>query len=105
VSFPGIEHSFAAYPSSWVDDETQLVATAGAQQRLSDLARLPLTSYLPRARLADEAALARVLAGCERPRAVRDLELLPELSALPRQVCRATIAWLLKYDLLQLVDE
>lgn len=105
VSFPGIEHSFAEYPSSWVDDDTQLVVTAGAQQRLSDLVRLPLTSYLPRARLADEAALARVLTGCEQPRSAGELALLPELSALPRQACRATIAWLLKYDLLQLVDE
>lgn len=105
VSFPDVEFAFATYPSEWLGDATRLLAAPDAAERLPTLLGLPLTNYLPGARVVEPATLARVLEIARQPVTLALLDALPELGSFSRQRRRATLAWLLKYDLLRVAGE
>lgn len=95
--YPSPEVAFAGYPTRWLTDEVRLTATPGAADRLGVLLGLPLVTHAEWSRHTDPALLGRVLAAADgRP--------LAELEAMltgGRAKARATLAWLLKYDLLR----
>jgi hypothetical protein len=103
VPFPDVEYSFASYPSALLGASAELVAAEDGAERLELLLKLPLTNYLPRTRIVDRSVLMGLLEAAKRPSSLATLEAaLPDDTA-DRQ--RATLAWLLKYDLLQVVKE
>ena len=62
---------------------------------------MPISNYLPRARIVEPTLLRRVLESAEHPCALSVLEavLASEVSTAERRL--ATLAWMLKYDLLR----
>jgi hypothetical protein len=62
-----------------------------------------LTNHVAESRSADEALLTKLLAHAERPCSIAELELLLEEADVSGQTARATLGWLLKYDLLRFV--
>lgn len=88
--YPSPEHSFSCYPTHWLAGDCRLVAAPQADDRLQTLLSVPLTNYEPQDRDTDsdvlETALQVAAEGCS----------LDQLG-----VSRATIAWMLKYDLLR----
>lgn len=104
VLFPDVETSFASYQSKLLGDAARLAAADDAEQRLAKILELPLTSYRGQRRVTDHAALARLLAGARQPLTMAEAEAI--LGGVPSsERSRATIAWMLKYDLLRLVGE
>jgi hypothetical protein len=103
AAYPSPEWTFAGYPTFWLDSSDQLQAAADAGQRLAELLRTPLTNHVAESRSADEALLTKLLAHAERPCSIAELELLLEEADVSGQTARATLGWLLKYDLLRFV--
>lgn len=104
VPFPDVETSFASYPAELLGAAARFVTADDAEQQLVTLLGLPLSNYRGVRRVTEHAALARVLAGASQPVLLaRVEELLGAGTASERS--RATIAWLLKYDLLRLVSD
>ena len=103
VSFPDVEYSFASYPSTLLGSETRVIRAPDAADQLEVLLRLPLTNYLSRTRIADRAVLIAALECAAEPTELAVLEV--ELGATPSSTerRRATLAWMLKYDLLRVV--
>jgi hypothetical protein len=101
--YPPIDISFAGYPTRWLDDGALVVAAADGASYLDSLLAMGLTNYVPDARVADRETARRVLLSCATPRSLADLE-RDVLASVPRRRARATIGWLLKYDLLRVVD-
>lgn len=102
VAFPDVEVAFAAYPTEIVEMSAEVTAAEHSAERLTTLLKVPLTNYLASTRVADESVLTRVLsraaAGCR----LAELDaLLAEAGVEPKR-CRATLAWMLKYDLLRI---
>jgi hypothetical protein len=101
ATYPAPERSFAGYPARWLEDGTRLVAASDAAERLATATQLPLTNHEPRFRVIDAAALHALLDSARAPRRSRDLvEQLVSAGATPIKA-RATLAWLMKYDLLR----
>ncbi len=99
VIFPDVEHSFASYPSAILGEEALVVTAGDAAQRLELLLKLPLTSYVARSRISDQAPLTKLLELAAAPTSLARLEATLNAGSRPR--ARATLAWLLKYDLLR----
>lgn len=99
--YPAPEATFVGYPTRWLDPDTVVVADRDAPARLATLGQLPLTSHEAQLRCTDAGLLSKLLqqarAGC------RLQELLQQLIDAGTQSMRAhaTLAWLLKYDLLR----
>lgn len=101
VAFPDVEFAFAAYPTSIVEMDAGVVAAEHAIGQLALLLQLPLTSYLASSRVADEAVLTQLLERAAPDCQLADLEALLSAQGADPQRCRATLAWMLKYDLLR----
>ncbi|HUG93067.1 MAG TPA: glycosyltransferase family 4 protein, partial [Planctomycetaceae bacterium] len=105
AAYPAPERSFAGYPARWLDEHVPLVAAPDAAARLAVVAELPLTNHEARFRVSDAGVLMRLV---ERPGAVRTAgDLIDELAAATGAtpvVARATLAWLMKYDLLRVAE-
>jgi glycosyltransferase involved in cell wall biosynthesis len=69
VAFPDVEFAFAAYPTTLLEPEAEVVAADGADRALSLLLKVPLTSYLASSRVTTKTCSR----GCsrEQPRALR----------------------------------
>jgi hypothetical protein len=96
--YPSPEIAFAGYPTRWLIDTTRLIPAPGATERLRVLLEMPLVTHAEWARIVDPAKLASVLSA-------PDGQTLAELEAMlggPR--ARATLTWMLKYDLLRTAD-
>lgn len=93
------ERTFSAYPTAWLARETPLVAGPEAVDRLAALLDEPLTHHADR-RMADPILLSALLDPAAGARSVG--ELAESLGTLGIEAGRAlaTIAWLIKYDLL-----
>ncbi len=104
VLFPDVEKSFACYPTEFLDAAAVLVAADDALERLAKTLELPLTNYRGVRRVTEHTALARVLEGASQPLTLSTAETLLGFGAASER-SRATIAWLLKYDLLRVVRE
>lgn len=103
VPFPDVEYSFASYPSAWLDADTRVVTTDDAPSQLTTLLELPISNYLPRPRIIEPITLAAILDLARKPCSLATLETVPGMAGESLQRQRATLAWLLKYDLLRLV--
>ena len=104
--YPPLEVSFAGYPSRWLDGQIRLQAAEMQQDRLRELLQLPLTSHVPQQRATDERLLRELLVAAATPQSIAELD--QQLGAAARQLTaqqrRATLAWLLKYDLLRVAE-
>jgi glycosyltransferase involved in cell wall biosynthesis len=98
--YPALEHAFADYPARWVQDEDVLHATTGAAERLERLLAMPLVHHVANTRVSDLQVLRAVLAAAtEQP--LGEVEKVLFQAGADRGLARATLAWMLKYDLLR----
>ncbi len=105
VSFPDVEHSFSCYPTSFLSGESRLIAAEDASVQLDVVLALPITNYLPQLRIVERAALLRVIEAAQHPSALHALSLILESPESTRERQLATLAWMLKYDLLRCVPD
>jgi len=101
VPFPDVEYSFASYPSAFLGPEAILTAAPDAAVQLGVLLQLPLTNYVPGARMVEPSLLLRVLETAQEPCTLATLEAVLGAEPSESERRRATLAWLLKYDLLR----
>jgi hypothetical protein len=101
--YPAPERSFAGYPSRILDDRDRLVAGPRAGEALEVLLTLSLTNHAPGRRPADPGVLRAAIDRA--PCSVADLDRQMAEAGVGRGVGRASIAWLLKYDLLRVVRD
>jgi hypothetical protein len=101
--YPPPELSFAGYPSCWLPDETPLAATQDGVDRLKSLMTLPLTNYAGGQRIVDTAILTEVIAAAQQACSLGELRhlLQNQSRGTSPQTATATIAWMLKYNLLE----
>ena len=99
--YPDPECSFAGYPTAWMHAQDRLVATHVPADRVERLVALPLTNHVAERRIADPALIRSVAAQATAPQLVSELVALFESTGVSRQVALATLAWMLKYGLLQ----
>jgi glycosyltransferase involved in cell wall biosynthesis len=97
--YPAPEHAFAGYPTRWLGDDDLLKATEGAAERLEQLAAMPLVNHVATTRVTDLTVLRAVLAAAE-GRPIREVEKVLTRAGVDHVTSRATLAWMLKYDLL-----
>jgi glycosyltransferase involved in cell wall biosynthesis len=98
--YPAPEVTFAGYPSHWLDDSALVRATPDAATRLPLFTALPLTGVSADRRCRDLNVVAAVLAAAE-TRSVGELAIAFQSAGADPVQARATVAWLLKYDLLR----
>ena len=94
--YPQIESAFECYPTRWLRDDTVLQAAPDAVARLAVLLATPLVTHAAWARCTDPATLCGVLAAAVDGRPLAELD-----ARLGGRTARATLAWMLKYDLLR----
>ena len=101
--YPPIERSFEAYPSRWVGFEDDEVArTQHAERDLQQLLAHPLVHHTPESRVTAAPTLLAALDAASPRCSVRSLDALFDAAGFDRRRARATIAWMLKYDLIRL---
>jgi hypothetical protein len=81
-----------------------LLAADDATTQLELLLRLPLANYVSRTRIAHPAPLLSVLQAAQQPCPLSVLENILARQESSRERRRATLAWLLKYDLLRVAQ-
>lgn len=100
VRYPSPERTFAGYPSAWLGDGNRVRTAAEALPRLAGLLNMPLTNLEAGLRCHDLEELSALLRRSRTPLPLADLAADLERTGLSPEAARATIAWLLKYDLL-----
>jgi glycosyltransferase involved in cell wall biosynthesis len=100
-AYPAPERTFASYPTKWLDANDHVVAARDAEERLGALLKAPLTNHEAHRRCNDAALLTLVLQAAAQGCTVAALEEVLEGNGRLRQQHRATIAWMMKYDLLR----
>jgi hypothetical protein len=99
--YPPPEVAFAGYPTRWLTDADSVTATPDAAARLTTLLTLALSAYSADTRCTDPSLLTNVLrtatAGCT----LSQLDEHLQRAGIAPPIGRATVAWLLKYDLLR----
>jgi glycosyltransferase involved in cell wall biosynthesis len=101
AAYPAPERTFAGYPTRRLDGPDRLAPAPGAGDALESLLAMPLTHHAPGRRVADAALLRAALAAA--PCSVDDLDRFWSRSGIEPGRGRATLAWMLKYDLLRAV--
>jgi hypothetical protein len=102
--YPAPEHSFAGYPTAWLSDADRVQAPADAVERLTMLLEMPLTNLAGDRRCGDRQLLTGLLRAAAQPRTIGELATELERTGVPHSAARATLAWLLKYAVLQPVS-
>src|SRR5262249_41336107 len=97
--YPAPERTFAGYPTRLLDGPDLLAPSPRAGDILEILLELPLTNHAP-GRRAPGADLLRSMI-TRAPCSVVDLDHLLAAAGIEPGGGRATIAWMLKYDLLR----
>jgi glycosyltransferase involved in cell wall biosynthesis len=97
AAYPDIERSFAIYPTRWVGAEDLIAPAPGASDMLDRLLAMPLTHHASARRVVDRDILHALFALL--PCSVEDIDHFWQRSGTDSGVGRATVAWLLKYDL------
>lgn len=100
--YPNPEIAFGGYPTRWLGEEVRLISTADAAARLDGLLALPLVTHAAWARHTDQTFLRAVLEAAD-GRTLAELETVLCNLATGRARARATLAWMLKYDLIRTV--
>ncbi len=100
VRYPAPERSFATYPSAWLKEDARVRTAEDALPRLAGLLAMPLTNLESERRCADPDVLAALLRAAVDGRSLG--ELIGDLGSggIAAEPARASLAWLLKYDLL-----
>jgi glycosyltransferase involved in cell wall biosynthesis len=98
---PAPEAAFASFPSRWLDSDQVLQATPEATARLDQLLTHPLTHHEPQRRCTDQRVLNAVLMRTADACTMSEIQDLMANAGVLSEIIPATIAWLLKYDLLQ----
>jgi hypothetical protein len=103
VAFPPPEISFASYPSITAGDDLKLEPGHDAERRLMICLKHPLTVYNRKDRCCDPQVLANILSAAKSDRQVTIAQLLELFitSGVDPMVARATIAWMMKYGILE----
>jgi glycosyltransferase involved in cell wall biosynthesis len=102
--YPAPEDTFAAYPTAWLDAADAVEAAPGAADRLGQVLAHPLCNYVAVNRSADAGLLGDLLAAAATPRPLADLDDVCRRAGAGPMVGRASVAWLLKYDLLRMTQ-
>ncbi|MDA8743919.1 glycosyltransferase [Rubripirellula amarantea] len=107
--YPPIDLVFAGYPTTWIADEAVLQCAADAAVSLSQATSNSLLNYCAGERLTDMAIVEKMLASTQQS----PLQVVDLISHVTRWLdmgrnensspIRATIAWMLKYGLLNVV--
>lgn len=99
AAYPAPERSFAGYATRRLDGCDRLLPAPGAREALDLLLAMPLTHHASGRRVTD---LGLLRAAIDRtPCSVAELDHLLAGARVDPGVGRATIAWMLKYDLLR----
>jgi len=99
--YPPVERTFADYPTGWLHASSLVRAAEDAVAQLPCLLELPLVHHVGPMRLTDRALLENLLSAARETTAVEQLvELLRKAGAADRRAL-PTIAWLIKYGLLE----
>ncbi len=101
--YPAPEETFAGYPTEVLGNNDAVQAMPGAERALETILTAPLTSYAPEGRCRDAATLRAVLAAAAAPCPLAELDRVFAGAGVEFGVGRATLGWLLKYGLLQVV--
>lgn len=105
--YPPPERSFAGYPTRWagIDDTEEVAVTGHAARDLPRLLALPLTHHVGETRVTDAtlllAALDRAAPRCR----ISSLDAVFREKGVDSRRARATVAWMLKYDLIRLCPD
>ena len=100
AAYPDPERTFAAYPTRWLDTAGLIAPAHGELEMVDGLLAMPLAHHAAGGRVADPALLRAAFALL--PCSVEDLDRFWSQSGIDRGVGRATLAWLLKYDLVRI---
>ncbi len=98
-AYPAPERTFQSYPTRRLDSLDRLEPAPSAADELGVLLAMPLTHHAAGRRVSDAALLRDALA--QAPCSVEDLDLFWSTAGVDHGVGRATLAWMLKYDLLR----
>ncbi len=98
--YPEPERSFRDYPTTWLDRTDSLASDPGSAARLETFLTTPLTHHVANRRVADPSILKRVLAAAESGCSITELDVVFERAGVDHGTARTTLAWLLKYGLL-----
>lgn len=96
--YPPPEDTFACYPTEWCDAATRLQAVADAEDLLTLVCQSPLTNYAENVRLTDRNALELILQTAADGATLGELT---QVAGCDRATALATLAWMVKYDLLR----
>jgi glycosyltransferase involved in cell wall biosynthesis len=101
--YPPPERSFAGYPTRWLDPvgPVEVIASPQAVFELDALLSLPLTNHVAARRVADPVLLRLVLARAHSSCPVSELHAVIRSAGIDQHRARATLAWMLKYDLIR----
>lgn len=100
--YPAPEVCFAGYPTRLLGDDCRLAAAAGGADSLERLLSHPLTNYAEKQRASQEELLRNLLENATSLRTIAELDEELRRQGVGHAQGRATLAWLLKYQLLQL---
>jgi glycosyltransferase involved in cell wall biosynthesis len=105
--YPPPDRSFAGYPTRWLgaDNRALLIATASAPVELERLLDHPLTNHAANRRVVDARLLRLALARAEVACSVAELDAILLAAGIDHHRARATLAWMLKYDLIRVIPD
>ena len=98
--YPNPELAFAGYPTRWVTESDLLMAAPDALERLDSVLTSPLTNHAAWSRYTDRVKLRAVLEAASSGRTVSELDAILSMGG-QNTAGRATMAWMLKYDLIR----
>jgi glycosyltransferase involved in cell wall biosynthesis len=104
--FPSPEHAFACYPTRWLGnsgDGSCFQTVLGGEENLARLLTMPLVNHVAASRASDPTLLRSILAACQFPCPLSEMEAILKSAGISGTAVRATLAWMLKYDLLQVI--
>jgi len=102
--FPTVESAFAGYPTRWLGhpgDNVCFQTVLGAEENLERLLSMPLVNHVAASRSGDPAVLCAILAAGQFPCPLEALEKILSGKGVAGPAVQATLAWMLKYDLLR----
>jgi len=103
AAYPAPERTFAGYPTRRLGDADRVARPPGAGDTLDSLLAMPLTHHAPGRRVTDPGLLRAALALA--PCSLDDLDRFWSQAGIDQSVGRATLAWMLKYDLFRASDD
>jgi hypothetical protein len=102
VCYPPIDHTFGGYPSEVFNQATRVVSPESIPSgRLDRLLKMALTGYLNPLRCDDPALISQLIEATASGCTIAALEEILFATGFDTTRSRATIAWMLKYDLLR----